>query len=202
MKKRFLAILLVFLAFCLAFAVGAELAPVQKKDFLSSKAHFEDMKAVDLAIHALKGEIEALRANLALLEALKPSFASFMPEFSERFHVMRLAGEGGDWAVAAHELAEMRRLIKVAKSIDLTKGGLMESFLAGNLHKVNETITHGKKKAFMKALRETVESCNKCHIAVAAPYIKVALNHDDIVSMRHSHQLSSTKAGSMIPHKH
>ncbi len=202
MKKRLLVTLLVFLPFCLAFAVGAELTPGQKKDFLSSKAHFEDMKSVDLAIHALKGEIEELRANLALLEAFKPSFASFMPEFSERFHVMHLAGEGGDWAVAAHELAEMRRLIKVAKSIDLTKGGLMEAFLAGNLHKVNEAIAHGKKKPFIKALSETVESCNKCHTAVGASYIKVALNREEILSIRHSHKLANTKAGSMTPHKH
>lgn len=202
MTRTIISLLLFCLTLYGASAFAAELKPGEKKNFLSSEKHFNDIKSMDLAIHALKGEVADLRAELSLLRATKPTFATFMPEFSERFHVMHLAGEAGDWGVAAHELSELKRLIKVAKSIDQTKGTLMDSFLSGNLHKINGTISHGKEKAFLKAMDETVENCNRCHVAVGASYIRVSLKLDEILNIRHSHKLMRMKAGSMTPHQH
>ena len=181
---------------------AAELKPGEKKDLFSPEKHFEDTKSLDLAIHALKGEIEALRAEVAVLNALKPNFATFMPEFSERFHVMHAAGEAGDWAVAAHELLELQRQVKMAKHIDPAKGKLMDAFLSGNLHKVNEAISHGKKGPFLTALAETVKNCNNCHTAAGASYIKVSLGIEKILNMRHSHTFAKTDPGSLLLHKH
>ncbi len=45
-----------------------------------------------------------------------------MPNFSERFHVMHRAGESGDWAVAAHEFAELKRLTRLSTTIDSEEG--------------------------------------------------------------------------------
>ena len=45
----------------------------------------------------LKNEIRALRQRVAALEALKPTFTNFMPDFSKRLHVMHHAGGVGDW---------------------------------------------------------------------------------------------------------
>lgn len=44
----------------------------------------------------LAKEIKALRQRLAGLEALKPRFTNFMPNYAERFHVMHRAGDVGD----------------------------------------------------------------------------------------------------------
>ena len=84
-------------------------------------------------IRVLRAEVAALKARLSRLEAVRPTFTTFMPEFSERFHVMHLSGDAGDWQLAQHELLELERLLEVAQFIDPGKGKLMEGFLAGNM---------------------------------------------------------------------
>ena len=202
MKRTMIILLLCCFTLYGASAFAAKLKTGEKKDQISSEKHFKDIKSLDLAVHALKGEIEELRAVVARLQALQPTFATFMPEFSERFHVMHLAGEAGDWGVAAHELSELKRLVGLGKLIDPTKGRLMESFMSGDLHKINEAISHGNEKAFLKAMNDSVENCNRCHVAGAAAYIKVSLNLKEILNIRHSHKFVRTKPGSIVPHKH
>ena len=144
-------------------------------------------------LHQMKAAMEKLTERLAVLEALKPSFASFMPEFSERFHIMHMAGDAGDWAVAAHELQEMKRLVKISKLIDPVKGPMMQAFMGPQLEKLNAAIDHGKRKPFRKALETTIKSCNTCHTASGSPFIKVALDAKQFLSMRHSHLLKKSK---------
>lgn len=147
----------------------------------------------------LKKEIRALRERVAALEALKPTFTNFMPNFSERFHVMHRAGDVGDWAVAAHEVSEMQRLTRISMHIDPKLGALMQGFMDGNLRKLSEAIEHGSAKSFRVALRDTVASCNGCHTATGST-IAVSLNVDESLSMRHPHALRK----STVPknHKH
>ena len=145
----------------------------------------------------LAREIKALRQRVAELEALKPGFTNFMPNFSERFHVMHRAGDVGDWAVAAHEVDEMQRLAGVSKYIDPKLGGLMTAFMDGNLRKLKEAIEHGNPKSFQAALKDTVASCNGCHTATGST-IAVTLNVDDSLSMRHPHALRK----STVPEQH
>src|SRR3972149_3475673 len=94
----------------------------------------------------LKKEIKALRERVAVLEALKPRFTNFMPNYAERFHVMHRAGDVGDWAVAAHEIDEMKRMTGVSKYIDPKLGTLMQAFMDGNLRKLREAVEHGNAK--------------------------------------------------------
>ncbi len=75
----------------------------------------------EVKLEALEHQIEALQARIAALEAYQ-TFTSVMPNFSERFHVMHRAGESGDWAVAAHEFAELKRLARLSTTIDSEKG--------------------------------------------------------------------------------
>lgn len=145
----------------------------------------------------LKREIKALRERVAVLEALKPSFTNFMPNFSERFHVMHRAGDAGDWSVAAHEVDEMQRLTDVSKYIDPELGELMLAFMDGNLGKLKEAIEHGNPKSFQAALKDSVASCNGCHSA-AGSTIAVTLNVADNLSMRHPHALRK----SAVPKQH
>lgn len=139
----------------------------------------------------LAQEIRALRLRVAVLEALKPTFTNFMPNFSERFHVMHRAGDAGDWAVAAHEVDEMQRLTRVSRYIDPKLGGLMQGFMDGNLRRLKEAIEHGNARSFQAAMRDTVASCNGCHTA-AGSTIAVSLNVDESLSMRHPHALGKT----------
>lgn len=149
----------------------------------------------------LREEIKALRQRIATLEALKPTFTNFMPDFAERFHVMHHAGEAGDWAVAAHEVAEMRRLMRISTHIDGKLGKLMHAFLDGNLRNLRQAIDHENDKAFQEALKNTVESCNGCHEA-AGSAIVVSLDVDESLSMRHPHALRNSTAPKGHTHGH
>lgn len=152
-------------------------------------------------IAQLKAGMEKLTLRLAALEALRPSFTAFMPEFSERFHIMHRAGIAGDWAVATHELLEMKRMVKISKLIDPGKGQLMQAFMTQNLETINGAIGHGNRKSFQKALVSTVKSCNACHAAAGSPFIKVALNAKQYLTMRHSHILKKSRGMKGHAHK-
>ncbi len=94
---------------------------------------------------ALERRIDALESRIAALEAGR-TFTSFMSNFSERFHVMHRAGEAGDWAVASHELAEMKRLSTLSTAIDAEKGKLMQAMLAPSFEALEVAIEHGDQK--------------------------------------------------------
>lgn len=167
---------------------------------VAQNAHSQNSEVLQTQLKALADEVAVLKTRVASLESLKPTFAEFMPNFSERFHVMHLAGQEGDWAVAAHELMEMKRMVKVAKVIDGRNGQLMQGFLAGSLQSLKTAIDHGNLEKFDKALRETVVNCNNCHKAAGSPFIKISLDVHKMLSMRHSHALQKSKI--MGGHKH
>lgn len=136
----------------------------------------------------LRAEVERLRERVAALEALKPTMTRMMPDFAERFHVMHRAGDAADWAVAAHELAEMMRLVELAPLLDAKAGPLLQAFMSGHLRALKEIIEHGDKPRFDRALDETVASCNACHKARGSE-IRVTLDVPEGLSLRHPHAL-------------
>lgn len=153
-------------------------------------------------VDQLEAEVAILKQQVAELRALMPTFTNFMPDFSERFHVMHRAGEAGDWAVAQHELLEMKRMLGLAKVIDAEKGRLMESFLAEHLDQISAAIEHQNEGRFLESLESTVQNCNACHQAAGSPFINVALNGDRALSMRHAHEFVNSKPMSKHTHKH
>lgn len=143
----------------------------------------------DGRIAALEKQIQALQARVAALEAAR-SFTSFMPNFAERFHVMHRAGEAGDWAVASHELEEMKRLTRLSVDIDAEKGKLMQGMLVPSFELLEDAIAHGNAKKFGTALVQTIDSCNACHAATGSGFIRVMLDDEEALSMRHPHHLT------------
>lgn len=137
--------------------------------------------------------IEALEKRVSELEAAR-TFAAFMPDFAERFHVMHRAGEAGDWAVATHELLELKRMMNQADSIDEERGKRMQSMLGPSLDRIQTTIEHENKKKFIQALVDTTRVCNACHIATGSEFINVTLDPPDNLSMRHPHALRPSEA--------
>jgi len=137
---------------------------------------------------ALEHQIEALRARIAALEAYQ-TFTSFMPNFSERFHVMHRAGEAGDWAVASHEMQEMKRLTILSSTIDSEKGRLMQTMMGPNFEALDKAIEHGNHEKFQRALVQTIDTCNACHAATGSDFVQVTLDARDSLSLRHPHKL-------------
>ena len=137
---------------------------------------------------ALEHQIEALQARITALEAYQ-TFTSFMPNFSERFHVMHRAGEAGDWAVAAHEMQEMKRLTMLSTTIDGEKGRLMQAMMGPNFEALDKAIEHGNHEKFQRALVQTIDTCNACHAATGSDFVQVTLDARDSLSLRHPHKL-------------
>lgn len=147
----------------------------------------------------LAQEIRALRSRVATLEALKPQFTNFMPNFAERCHVAHRAGEMGDWAVTAHEVDEMRRLTGISRYIDSELGKLMQGFKEGNLRKLREAIEHGNPNSFQAATKDSLAGCNGCHTATGSK-LPVTLDVDDMLSLRHPHGLRKSRVPSDHTH--
>jgi hypothetical protein len=130
--------------------------------------------------------IQVLEERLAVLES-RFSFASFMPDFAERFHVMHRAGESGDWAVASHELQEMMRLSRLSKSIDADNGKLMGAMMEPSFEALEHAIEDSNHEKFEKALTQTIDTCNACHTATGSSFVQVTLEVRGSLSMRHPH---------------
>ncbi|MEE8364152.1 MAG: hypothetical protein V3R76_00055 [Gammaproteobacteria bacterium] len=131
--------------------------------------------------------IQVLEERLAAVES-RFTFASFMPDFAERFHVMHRSGEAGDWAVASHELMEMMRLSQLSPSINADQGKLMEAMMKPNFEALRHAIEDSNQEKFNTALAQTIDSCNACHTASASRFIEVQLNARESISLRHPHK--------------
>ena len=140
-------------------------------------------------IEALQRQIQALQARIEILEA-RETFTSFMPNFAERFQVMHRAGEAGDWAVASHELEEMKRLARNSVSIDAEKGRLMQNMMDPVFEALEHDIEHGNQEEFEDELVKATNTCNACHQATGSNFIQVTLDVPDSLSLRHPHKFT------------
>jgi len=149
----------------------------------------------DLDSKKLLQRIHALEERITVLES-RFTFATFMPDFAERFHVMHRASDAGDWAVASHELQIMKQFIALSKSIDAEKGTLLENMMGASMKNAENAINHANANKMVAAMAEMVQACNACHIATGSPFINVTLDATGSLSMRHPHRFSKQKTGS------
>jgi hypothetical protein len=147
----------------------------------------------DSSSDSLNERIKILEARLAAVEA-RHTFASFMPNLAERFHVMHRAGEAGDWAVAAHELQEMKRVTKLSTAVDAEKGELMNAMMDPSLESLEQAIGEGNIENFNKALDQTLSTCNACHVATDSGFVQVSMDAQGSLSMRHPHSFLAQQA--------
>jgi hypothetical protein len=141
-------------------------------------------------LQSLQQAVQALQERVEVLEAIKPTFTGFMPNIAERFHVLHRAGEAGDWAVAGHELAEMKRLVALSGNIDTKNGVLMQSMMESSFQSLEDAVEHGNQEKLQMALEETVNACNACHTATGSPFVQIVLDAKSSISMRHPHALA------------
>lgn len=150
----------------------------------AASALADDDKAT---LEELQQQVRQLTVRVKALEA-HHTFTSFMPNFAERFHVMHRAGDAGDWAIASHELEEMKRLTRLSSSVDADKGALMQSMMGGAFESLEHAIEHGNRKKFQSALSQATEACNACHVATGSGFVEVTLEAGESLSLRHPHK--------------
>lgn len=156
----------------------------------STSTSEEELQEILHTLRSMETRLQALEKKLDMLWELRPEFATLMPFFSERFHVLHFAGDAGDWATAGHELLQMERLARQAKMLDPKQGILLESFMGPFFTEMKEVIAAQDSKRFRPLLENTVKLCNSCHVAVGSDFIKVSLQ--PTLSLRHPHILSET----------
>ena len=180
--------------FALVFPVGSSV--------VMAGTESKDIQALARQVEILNNEVTRLKQAVESLQAIQPTITSLMPDFSERFHVMHYAGEAEDWALASHELLGLKRLIEIMKQVDPETGAMVNGFLLGNINRIDAAIEHKNIKSFQKSLKQTVENCNSCHVAVGSPSMKVVLDARDALSMRHSHDLGKSDKPGKHTHMH
>ena len=158
----------------------------------STSSTFADQ---DKSLEHLMERIQAMEERIATLES-RFTFASFMPDFAERFHVMHRAVESDDWAVAGHELQEMKGMVKSSITIDSEKGMLFQAMMGPVLKDLDNAIAHSNSEKMPALLDRAVETCNSCHVATGSPFINVTLDAIGTLSMRHPHAFKMQKMGS------
>ena len=134
----------------------------------------------------LMERIQLLEEQIAVLQS-RFSFASFMPDFAERFHVMHRASEAKDWAVASHELEQMKKLVELSTAIDNNKGILFQAMMGPVLENMESAIGHGEMEKMNELLVQAVQTCNSCHVATGSPSLKVTLDASEALNIRHPH---------------
>jgi len=147
----------------------------------------------------LIARIQAMEERIVALES-RFTFASFMPDFAERFHVMHRAVESDDWAIASHELQVMKSMFESSTTIDAEKGNLFKAMMGPVMTKMDSAIGHANMEKMATLLNEAVQTCNSCHVATGSPFIKVTLDATEALSMRHPHAFSKQKSDHA--HKH
>jgi len=154
----------------------------------------------EMDIQSMQQTIQALQERMKVLEAIKPTFTGFMPDVAERFHVLHRAGEAGDWAVAGHELSELKRLIALSVNIDADNGLLMQGMMKSSIESLEKAVAEGDNEKLGIAMEQTVNSCNACHTATGSPFVQVVLNAKRSISMRHPHAFSKSEAAAEHAH--
>ena len=167
--------------------------PIVSATTLTLASSITNADSDDSDLQLLKQQLRALQERVEVLEAIKPTFTSMMPNFAERFHVMHRAGDAGDWAIAGHELQELKRLTNIADKIDPKNGQLMQDMMKSSFELLESAIAHGNSKKFQVALNQTTDVCNACHQAAGSPFIQVTLNEEESISLRHPHALKKSE---------
>jgi hypothetical protein len=129
-----------------------------------------------------KGELDALRADVARLKANAPSQSHTMADVGYHWTNLWFAGERKNWPLAMFYLEETRhhilwtiQLRPVRKGPDGNDVNLMpifESIDTSAFKAVADSIQAQDSAAFSAAYRATLESCYACHKASGKPYLR------------------------------
>ena len=129
-----------------------------------------------------KGDLDALRADVARLKTNAPSQSHTMSDVGYHWTNLWFAGEKKNWPLAMFYLEETRSHIRwtiqlrpVRKGPDGNDVNLMpifESIDTSAFKMVADAIQAKDSTAFAAAYRVTLESCYSCHKASGLPFLR------------------------------
>lgn len=111
----------------------------------------------------------------------KPTFGDMMNAFVQPRHIkLGLAGQAGNWALAAHELHELDEAFAAIKAYQPVWNGkpmaqMIAQMTTGPRKDVGDAIAAKDLKRFAAAFDHLTQSCNACHERIAKPFLKITI---------------------------
>ena len=119
------------------------------------------------------GPAPDLQQQITEVKSALPKFAIPMREVGDRFQNMYFAAQGGNWALASYMSKYMNGAMTPAKVTKPAEYKTWASFYSSTWQPVEKAINAKDIKAFDKAYKEAVVSCNACHQAMGYGFIEV-----------------------------
>jgi len=120
----------------------------------------------------LKGSTEEKVKTLA---EIQPGLGTVMIEYGHRYTTAYYAAKGGNWALAAYQIKEMREIQAVGETTRPARMEALKAFERSHLDPLDAAIRSKEWTKFDRSFRAGVEACNACHASVGMPYIKYQL---------------------------
>jgi hypothetical protein len=114
-----------------------------------------------------------LQQQVTDIKSVLPKFAIPMREVGDRFQNMYYAAQGGNWALASYMSKYMNGAMTPAKVTKPAEYKTWASFYTGTWQPVEKAINAKDIKAFDKAYKDVIVSCNGCHQAMGYGFIEV-----------------------------
>lgn len=114
-----------------------------------------------------------LQQQITEVKSALPKFAIPMREVGDRFQNMYFAAQGGNWALASYMSKYMNGAMTPAKVTKPAEYKIWASFYSSTWQSVEKAINAKDIKAFDKAYKDVITSCNGCHQAMGYGFIEV-----------------------------
>ena len=120
----------------------------------------------------IKGRSRHVELTIDQLVELQPGLGRLMPEVGRRYWILYYAARGGNWALACHQLRQIRHLFVVGATTRPNMAQHLQAFVKGTLAGLEATLDDHDWEAFDRLYREGVESANRFHVVVQHPEIR------------------------------
>jgi hypothetical protein len=120
----------------------------------------------------IKGRSRHVELTIDQLVELQPGLGRLMPDVGRRYWILYYAARGGNWALAAHQLRQMRHLFTIGATTRPKMAKHLEAFARGTLDRLEAAIEAQDLGAFEPLFREGIESANRFHVTVNHPEIR------------------------------
>ena len=111
----------------------------------------------------LVGHTRHTDLTLDQIAEMQPGLGGIMPQVSERYWILYYAAKRGNWALAAHQLSELRGLMRLGAVTRPKYRSHLEAFVNGHVAAIRKTIDARDWPAFERAYRKGIEGSNAHH---------------------------------------
>jgi len=135
-------------------------------------------RVVLVVVLALAAATVVAAGEQPAIESYIPGFGEFMSATQVRHSKLWFAGTAENWALAEHELEEIKEGLEDAATLhpthkDVPVAAMIKSKLDTPLAHVAKSINAKDNGEFIRTFDELTAACNACHKEASYPFIKI-----------------------------